>query len=78
MLPSVRNAGRSSIALCAISAIDIALWDLKAKLLNAPPITLLSGARYHIRRLPQPILIARSVNHECESCSANFFVAPDA
>jgi L-alanine-DL-glutamate epimerase-like enolase superfamily enzyme len=31
---SVRNLGRSGLAAAAISAIDIALWDLKAKLLG--------------------------------------------
>jgi L-alanine-DL-glutamate epimerase-like enolase superfamily enzyme len=31
---SVRNLGRSGLAATAISAIDIALWDLKAKLLG--------------------------------------------
>jgi L-alanine-DL-glutamate epimerase-like enolase superfamily enzyme len=31
-----RNYGRGGIAATALSAIDIALWDLKAKLLNQP------------------------------------------
>ncbi len=31
-----RNYGRDGIAATALSAIDIALWDLKAKLLNQP------------------------------------------
>src|SRR5262249_54568922 len=33
LVAEVRNAGRPGIALTAISAIDSALWDLKAKLL---------------------------------------------
>jgi L-alanine-DL-glutamate epimerase-like enolase superfamily enzyme len=36
MCRSVRNAGRQGIAGGAISALDIALWDLKARLLELP------------------------------------------
>ncbi len=42
---AVRNLGRSGIAACAISAIDTALWDLKAKLLALPLCRLLGAAR---------------------------------
>jgi L-alanine-DL-glutamate epimerase-like enolase superfamily enzyme len=34
MARAVRNVGRSGIAATAISAVDIALWDLKARLLG--------------------------------------------
>jgi L-alanine-DL-glutamate epimerase-like enolase superfamily enzyme len=37
----VRGFGRKGSALCAISAIDIALWDLKAKSFNVPLYKLL-------------------------------------
>jgi L-alanine-DL-glutamate epimerase-like enolase superfamily enzyme len=40
----IRNLGRSGIAATALSAIDIALWDLKAKLLDLPVAALLDGA----------------------------------
>ncbi len=40
-----RNNGRSGIAAMAISAIDIALWDLKGKVLRAPVCALLGPAR---------------------------------
>jgi L-alanine-DL-glutamate epimerase-like enolase superfamily enzyme len=32
----VRNAGRSGVCSMAIAAVDVALWDLKAKLLELP------------------------------------------
>lgn len=45
MLRKVRNYGRQGIAASAISAIDISLWDLKAKLLNLPLTELLGQTR---------------------------------
>jgi len=41
----VRNLGRSGLAATAISAIDVALWDLKAKLLGQPLVALLGMKR---------------------------------
>jgi L-alanine-DL-glutamate epimerase-like enolase superfamily enzyme len=40
-----RNMGRPGIAACAISAVDVALWDLKARLLEVPLCALLGQAR---------------------------------
>jgi L-alanine-DL-glutamate epimerase-like enolase superfamily enzyme len=40
-----RNYGRQGIAATALSAIDIALWDLKSKILNQPLGTLLGATR---------------------------------
>ena len=45
MLERVRNLGRAGIASMAISAVDVALWDLKARLLEVPLATLLGTAR---------------------------------
>ena len=41
----VRNMGASGIAATAISAVDVALWDLKARLLDLPLARLLSMRR---------------------------------
>jgi L-alanine-DL-glutamate epimerase-like enolase superfamily enzyme len=45
MARQVRNAGRPGIAAMAISAVDIALWDLKARLLGVALSGLLGRAR---------------------------------
>lgn len=45
MLRAVRNHGRPGLVACAISAVDVALWDLKAKLLGVPAASLLGAAR---------------------------------
>ncbi len=37
----LRNAGRPGIAYCALSAVDLALWDLRARLLDVPLTSLL-------------------------------------
>src|SRR4051794_31619069 len=41
MTRAIRNDGRPGIASMAISAVDVALWDLKARLLELPLATLL-------------------------------------
>ena len=45
MVNAVRNLGRPGIASHAISAVDIALWDLKARALDLPLFRLLNAHR---------------------------------
>jgi L-alanine-DL-glutamate epimerase-like enolase superfamily enzyme len=45
MQRACRNIGTKGLAMQAISAVDIALWDLKAKLLGVPVSTLLGRMR---------------------------------
>ena len=45
MLQKIRNLGRPGIVSMAISAVDNALWDLKAKLLECSLLDLLGATR---------------------------------
>jgi L-alanine-DL-glutamate epimerase-like enolase superfamily enzyme len=45
MVVRTRNLGRPGVVSMAISAVDVALWDLKARLLNLPLVTLLGAVR---------------------------------
>jgi L-alanine-DL-glutamate epimerase-like enolase superfamily enzyme len=42
---ALRNAGYPGIGSSAVSAVDVALWDLKAKLLGLPLVALLGAVR---------------------------------
>ncbi|HEX5273737.1 MAG TPA: enolase C-terminal domain-like protein [Candidatus Rubrimentiphilum sp.] len=48
MRAAVRNNGRGGISAMAISAVDIALWDLKAKIAGSPVATMLGVARENV------------------------------
>jgi len=48
MLHAIRNHGRPGLVACAISAVDTALWDLKAKLLGVALADLLGAARARV------------------------------
>ena len=48
MVRSIRNLGRPGISSMAISAVDNALWDLKARLLNLSVADLLGRAQQSI------------------------------
>ncbi len=45
LVPHLRGVGRKGLAYCALSAVDMALWDLKAKLLGLPMALLLGSER---------------------------------
>jgi L-alanine-DL-glutamate epimerase-like enolase superfamily enzyme len=45
MLAAVRNVGRPGVAATAISAVDVALWDLKARVAGQPLFHLLGPHR---------------------------------
>ncbi len=45
MVRACRNYGRPGIASCAISAVETALWDLKARVLGVPLASLLGRGR---------------------------------
>jgi L-alanine-DL-glutamate epimerase-like enolase superfamily enzyme len=45
MIEAIRNLGRPGIASMAIAAVDVSLWDLKARLLDLPLVTLLGATR---------------------------------
>jgi L-alanine-DL-glutamate epimerase-like enolase superfamily enzyme len=44
MVKAIRNLGRPGVSSMAISAVDCAMWDLKARLLDLPLVTLLGAA----------------------------------
>jgi len=43
MVEAIRNLGRPGVASMAIAAVDAALWDLKARLLDLPLVSLLGA-----------------------------------
>ncbi len=45
MAGAIRNLGRPGVSSMAISAVDSALWDLKARLLGLPLVVLLGAAQ---------------------------------
>jgi L-alanine-DL-glutamate epimerase-like enolase superfamily enzyme len=44
----LRGVGRKGLMFCALSAVDIALWDLKSKILGLPLYKLLGGSKTKI------------------------------
>jgi L-alanine-DL-glutamate epimerase-like enolase superfamily enzyme len=48
MVMAIRNIGRPGVAGYAISAVDVALWDLKARLLTLPLHRLIGAVRENV------------------------------
>ena len=48
MVRRCRNLGRPGLVSCAISAVETALWDLKARLLDVSLVALLGAAREEV------------------------------
>jgi len=48
MLAAIRNDGRPGLAAMAVSAVDCALWDLKARMLGLPLAALLGRAQQSV------------------------------
>jgi len=45
MWQAIRNVGQTGIAATAVAAVDVALWDLKARLLEVPLVVALDAVR---------------------------------
>ena len=48
LVQSIRNIGRDGVAATAVSAVDLALWDLKAKLVGVSLANLLGSVRERV------------------------------
>lgn len=62
MIRAIRNEGACGIAMMAVSAVDSALWDLKAKILGLPLACLLGKAKESVRIYASGAFTSCSVN----------------
>lgn len=66
MVRQIRNLGRPGISSMAIAAVDTALWDLKARLVELPLGTLLGAVRDRVPVYGSGGFTAYSVSRLCE------------
>lgn len=66
---AARNLGRGGIVSMAVSAIDVALWDLKGKVLGVPVATLLGRVRDAVPIYGSGGFTSYSVAQLCEQLS---------
>jgi L-alanine-DL-glutamate epimerase-like enolase superfamily enzyme len=69
MVSAVRNVGWRGISACAISAVDVALWDLKAKLLDVPLATLFGVERARVPIYGSGGFTSYTIDQLCEQLS---------
>src|SRR5439155_754166 len=67
---AVRNQGRGGVAAAAISAVDIAAWDLKARLLGMPLARLLGMVRPEVPAYGSGGFTSYAEEQLCEQLSA--------
>lgn len=70
MYGKTRNLGRDGITSMAVSAVDVALWDLKGKLLGVPTYTLLGPVRDRVPVYGSGGFTAYSEQQLCEQLAA--------
>jgi L-alanine-DL-glutamate epimerase-like enolase superfamily enzyme len=70
MMGAVRNLGRGGIAAMAISAMDVALWDLRAKLLQVRVCDLLGPVRSAVNLYGSGGFTSYSPDRLCEQLGA--------
>ena len=71
-----RGVGRKGLAFCSLSAVDIALWDVKGKLLGLPLFRLLGGTNNQVPAYASGGWTSFSVNElieEAEQMSSEGF-----
>jgi L-alanine-DL-glutamate epimerase-like enolase superfamily enzyme len=69
MVHAIRNFGRPGITSMAIAGVDAALWDLKARLLDLPLVTLLGAVRDSVPVYGSGGFTSYSVPQLQEQCS---------
>lgn len=70
MVRAIRNLGRPGICSMAIAAADNALWDLKARLMGLPVVTLLGAARDRVSIYGSGGFTSYDEDHLCQQLSA--------